>query len=100
MAQRRDNLAGFALGVFRIKDMLEHSLARSNVQNGGPGLDIRLYDRSPPREQQLLFTTIPVDGAAGQVPSHLSFARTLDVAGRTWELILTSPAAGLSVWSI
>ena len=100
VAQRRENLAGFALGVFRIADMLEHSLARSDAHTGEPGLDIQLYDRSAPPEQQLLFTTAPVNGAAGQAPSRLSFARTFDVAGRTWELILTSPAAGLSVWSI
>ena len=100
LAQRRENLAGFALGVFRIKDMLEHSLARSDAQNGGPGLDIQLYDRSAPREQQLLFTTVSANGAAGHAPPRLSFTKTFDVAGRTWELILTSPAAGLSVWSI
>jgi len=100
MAQRRENLAGFALGVFRIKDMLEHSLARSDAQNGGLGLDIQLYDRSAPSEQQLLFTTLPVNGAAGRAPSHLKLSKTFDVAGRTWELIFSSPAAGMSVLSI
>ncbi|MCH8832129.1 MAG: CHASE domain-containing protein, partial [Chloroflexi bacterium] len=98
--QRRENLAGFALGVFRITDMLERSLAQSGTQTGGPGLDIQLYDRSAPPEQQLLFSTIPVNGAEGQAPSRLSFAKTFDVAGRNWELILTSTGAGLSVWSI
>ena len=100
LAQRRENLTGFALGVFRISDMLEHSLARSDTQTSGPGLDIQLYDRSAPPEQQLLFTTVPGNGAAAQVQSRLSLSRTFDVAGRNWELILTSPAAGLSVWSI
>ena len=100
LVQRQENLMGFALGVYRITDMLEHSLARSNAQTGGPGLDIQLYDRSAPPEQQLLFSTIPVDGAAGQAPPRLSFAKSFDVADRTWELVLTSPAAGLSVWSI
>ena len=100
VAQRRENLAGFALGVFRITDMLEASLAQSSVETGGPGLDVSLYDRSAPREQQLLFTTNPVNGTAGQAPPHLSLSRTFDVAGRTWELVLASPDAGLSVWSI
>ena len=100
MAQRQENLAGFALGVFRIKDMLEHSLARANGQKGGPVVDIQLYDRSAAPEQQLLFTTVLDNDAAGQAPPRLTFAKAFDVAGRTWELILTSPAAGSSVWSI
>ncbi|MCI0897766.1 MAG: CHASE domain-containing protein [Chloroflexi bacterium] len=98
--QKRENLAGFALGVFRITDMIDSSLADIRERTGGPGLDIQLYDRSAPQEQQLLFATSSVDGAAVRSPSRLSFAETFDVAGRTWELILTSPGAGLSVWSI
>ena len=100
LAQRRENLMGFALGVFRITDMLEHSLALSDAHTGESGLNFQLYDRSAPPEQQLLFTTVPVNGAEGQAPSRLSFVETFDVADRTWELIVTSPAAGLSVWSI
>ena len=100
LAQRRENLMGFALGVFRITDMLEHALALSDAHTGGPGLNIQLYDRSAPPEQQLLFTTVPVNGAEGQPSSGLSFTETFDVADRTWELIVTSPVAGLSVWSI
>ena len=73
MSQRRENLAGFALGVFRVKDMLENSLTRPHAKNGGRGLDIQLYDRSAPPEQQLLFTTVPVNGAevAGPVAPEL-----------------------------
>ena len=100
LAQRRENLAGFALGVFRITDIINHSLADIRERTGGPGLDIQLYDRSAPPEQQLLFATSTVNGAAAQTPSRLSFAESFDVAGRTWELILTSPGAELSVWSI
>ena len=100
LAQRRENLTGFALGVFRIGDMLELAPARPNVENSGPGLDVQLYDRSAPPEQQLLFSTVSANGAAAQAKSRLSFARTISVADRTWELILTSPAEGLSVWSI
>ncbi|MCH8989631.1 MAG: CHASE domain-containing protein [Chloroflexi bacterium] len=100
LAQRRENLAGFALGVFRITDMVDRSLADVRERTGGLGLDIQIYDRSAPPEQQLLFATSTVNGTAGQGPSRLGFAETFDVAGRTWELILTSPGAGLSVWSI
>ena len=98
--QKRKNLAGFALGVFRITDIVNHSLADVREQTGGSNLDIQLYDRSAPPEQQLLFATSTANGAPVQVPSRLGFAKTFDVAGRTWELILTSPGAGLSVWSI
>ncbi|MCH8226781.1 MAG: CHASE domain-containing protein, partial [Chloroflexi bacterium] len=98
--QKRENLAGFALGVFRITDMIDKSLAATRERTGGPGLDIQLYDRSAPQEQQLLFATYTVSDTARPAPSRLSFAETFDVAGRTWELILTSPGAGLSVWSI
>ena len=93
-AQRRESLQGFALGVFRIKDMLDHSLTQFNVGNGGTDLEVLLYDRSAPPERQLLFTTVSANGAAGQAPSGLSFSKTINVADRTWELILTSPTGG------
>ena len=105
LAQRRENLAGFALAVFQINELLNHSLSLFNVQNGESGLEVQLYDRSAPPEQQLLFSgghteSAAIGSGAGQSPSGLSTAKTFKVADRTWELILISPSPRLSLWSI
>lgn len=100
LVERRDNLAGFALGAFRTKDILEHATGGLTRQHGPLGLDVEVYDRSAPLEQQLLYATSPVNAAAGQAQPDLSFSQTFDVAGRTWELILTPSSTGLTVWSI
>jgi HD-GYP domain-containing protein (c-di-GMP phosphodiesterase class II)/CHASE1-domain containing sensor protein len=44
LAQRRDNLWGFVLGVFQPRDMLESALNKFNPQ----GIDVCLYDPSVP----------------------------------------------------
>lgn len=70
------------------------------MQIGHPGLNVEVYDSSAPLEQQLLFTTIPDNNTAEQARPNLSHSQTFDVAGRTWELILTSPATGSPVWLV
>jgi PAS domain S-box-containing protein len=49
--QRRQQLRGFAVGVFRISDIVEQALA--SLTPGG--IDIRIYDTSDEDEQQLLY---------------------------------------------
>jgi PAS domain S-box-containing protein len=91
--QRRHNLNGFAVGLFRIGDMVEATL------KGLPpaGIDVYLYDRSPINGEQPLYVhasrlrqgpppTIEEDGRTA--PAGLSWRTTFDVAGRRWSLSL------------
>ena len=78
---RRAALLGFVLGVFRIGDMAEKSLAGLKES----GLDIALYDVSAPKAEQFLYRR--PNGKQGQPPrpftGHL-YSKVLDVAGHRW----------------
>jgi len=93
--KRPENLAGFALGVFRIGDILEKSL--SYLKPGG--IDMTIYDRSAPEKESFLYyhrsrarmATSGSPGAEQNEPATgLNYAKTLNVAGRTW-LVLCRP---------
>ncbi|MBE3071044.1 MAG: diguanylate cyclase [Planctomycetes bacterium] len=94
VARRREDLAGFVLGVFRTGDLLASAMSRL-VR----GIDVTLYDASAPQESRLLAThSSRVRGPADVAPplvettanSPLRLARTLPVAGRQW-LVLAAP---------
>lgn len=57
--ERRRQLKGFVLGVIRISDVVEATLAQTEPQ----GLLLRLRDLSAEGEQQLLYTFLPRSGA-------------------------------------
>ena len=93
LVQRRETLIGFALGVFRIKDIVDQSLARASSEEIISEIDIQLYDRSAPQGQQMLLSG-PLDAdTRGQVGPVFRFAKAFDVAGRNWEVIVTSSAS-------
>ncbi|MCE5194224.1 MAG: CHASE domain-containing protein [Nitrospiraceae bacterium] len=77
LSKRRKNLAGFALGVFRVGDIVESSLKNLNYQDFG----IYLYDLSSKTDEELLYTN-----TNEQKPKSVIFAsKTLfDIAGRQW----------------
>ena len=87
--ERRENLMGFALGVFRIGDMVLESLKELLDRD----IDIHLYDDSAPEGERLLLS-LPA-GSAGDAPvvrepvyalDEMSFHARLDVPGRRWSL--------------
>ncbi|MGB2755352.1 MAG: PAS domain S-box protein, partial [Phycisphaerae bacterium] len=93
---RRANLEGFVLGVFRIGDLLESALSQLEPHD----VDVALYDRSAPVGKRLLafhsscLRQVPAempDDADAHAPRGLHRAATLDVAGRKW-LVLCTPA--------
>ena len=90
LAQRRETLIGFALGVFRIKDIVDQSLARANSGELISEIDVQLYDRSAPPGQQMLLSGPLSADTRGQVGPVFRFAKVFDVAGRNWEVIVTS----------
>jgi diguanylate cyclase (GGDEF)-like protein/PAS domain S-box-containing protein len=87
--KRHENLEGFALGVFRIWDILEKSL----TYLAPVSLDIYLYDRSAPEKESLLYynpsitrktKNLPTDDQEAGLEARLEYAKTLNVAGREW----------------
>ena len=93
LAQRRENLIGFALGVFGIKGIVDQSLARASSEEIVSEIDIQLYDRSAPQGEQVLFSGTPGADTRGQVRPVFRFAHGFDEAGRNWEVIVTSSAS-------
>jgi PAS domain S-box-containing protein len=89
--ERRQNLRGYATGVFRIRDMLEASLPRS----AGQRIALRLYDETAVAGKRLLYshqwpaqrnTSRAVDEANEESPVRPQWDATVEVAGRRWTL--------------
>jgi len=85
---RWDNLEGFALGVFRIGDIVEKAENYLNPE----GVDIFVYDESAPVEERYLYTHSsrtrknPILNPY-QPKTDLINSKMLEVAGRKWMLI-------------
>jgi len=91
---RHENLEGFVLGVFCIGDILEHALTYLEPQ----GIDVQLYDRSPPQGERFLCfhpsrtRKAPPARIPDKEPEQstgLHFAKTLALAGRAWLVVCT-----------
>ncbi|MES9904215.1 MAG: response regulator, partial [Sedimenticola sp.] len=90
--QRRRNLVGFALGVYRVDDLIEKVLEKEFYTDRG--IHLLLYDRSAQKEGQLLYAHDNGSGGGhDDAPSlegalkmpHLS--HQFDVGGRQWVLM-------------
>ncbi len=79
---RRDALAGFVLGVFRMKDVVDNSSANAAVT----GLGLAVFDRDARSGQRLLYPRSARFDSVGDLPPGLVETRRVSVAGRTWEL--------------
>lgn len=98
LSNRRENLTGFIVGVFHIKDMIENSIAPANLGEVGPDADIELYDSAAPVGEQLLFTELSSNDRQSQSRSSMRLAHPFDIGGRKLEAVVTSSA--LPVWLI
>jgi len=95
---RRENLEGFALGVFRIPDILEQSLTYLEPE----GVDVCLHDETAPANERFLYfhntritktaVTDP-DAAEADRRPDLKHIEKIDFAGREWSVVCT-PAPG------
>lgn len=93
LGQRRENLAGFALGVFRIDRMVDTILQTVTL---AAGFDIYLYDRAAaPGDQLLHFHSSRLDTSPRSplpetdVAAGLHWERTIEVAGRSWTMLFS-----------
>jgi len=89
---RREKLEGFALGVFRIGDIIEKSASYLTAKE----IDFYLYDESAPMEERFLYfhrsrasNAAVMSKRSEETKSETGFqyARTLDVAGRKWKVL-------------
>jgi PAS domain S-box-containing protein len=98
VAERRQALRGFVVGVFRLAGMVETALSR--LRPGG--IDIRLDDLSAPAGERLLYfhpsrvrrkSSPPPAGGEIESLNDTCRASRYSVGGRTWQLLCT-PAPG------
>ncbi|HXZ40831.1 MAG TPA: CHASE domain-containing protein [Terriglobales bacterium] len=80
---RRAALIGFALGVFRIQDMVEKTGA---IPNPASGLRIAIFDRDAELGERLLYPKGARFDSAEDLPKNFRTMRTIQVGGRTWEM--------------
>ncbi len=90
--ERRSRLKGFALGVFRIGEIVEQALDDIPAA----GLDISLQDETAPTDERLLYfhasrTRAPGAGLSPAPPMQLRIP--LELPGRQWQMLF-SPAPG------
>ena len=84
IADRRKNLRGFALGVYRVGDIVEMALADRDIK----GIQLRITDESADVDQRLLFESIDLDSQDGD--ARLQTAFRYDVGGRKWHFRFTA----------
>ena len=98
--QRRDALAGFALGVFRIGDLIDNAWGKAGLQPLTGDNKLFLFDRSAPEGSQALSMPAVENGAAGAAQSGpLALTGALSIGGRVWEATITAPGKSLfTIW--
>jgi len=87
--ERRKNLSGFALGVFRIGSIIEKSLSR--IGSGLPAMDVFIFDRSAPVGGQLLYPKSAEDRSQEELASSDCIVTARNVAGRSWSISFCPP---------
>jgi PAS domain S-box-containing protein len=91
---RPATVAGFCVGVFRIRAIVEHALKSERR----PGVNLALFDVTQPGGSNLLYhrsAAHPPEAPPSGVPTlgkGLQHRAQLDVAGRSW-LIVSTPSA-------
>jgi signal transduction histidine kinase len=97
IADRREALVGFVLGVFRFNDMIETALQGFAFADA---LDVYLYDDTASPEERLIYfhhsplrqdSAVPLSET--EVYEGLYSATAYDVAGRDWSIVV-KPAPG------
>ncbi len=92
LAERRDALAGFVLGVVRIGDMIEATLRDLSSTDA---LDIYIYDQAAPDGERLIYyhpsplqRQLSEPLPESEVMSGLKRVTDYDVAGRQWTIVI------------
>ncbi len=84
--ERRENLLGYAAGVFRFGDMVDAALRGINLK----GVELSLIDEFAPPGKALLYSNISQNNSAA---GALSFTKNIQVADRIW-IVKFNPTSG------
>ncbi len=97
--QRRDSLAGFVLGVFRVGDLVSGAWESAGLPPLTEGAEFFLFDRSAPEGSQALLISTGEPGAGAMPSGGLAFTDYMEIGGRTWEAVITtSSPSPLLLW--
>lgn len=80
ITERRENLAGYAVGVFRVGDIVTQAMEAQKVD----GITIRITDQSADNDRQILFDD------TGSESSGLASIFEYEVGGRQWLIEFTA----------
>jgi PAS domain S-box-containing protein len=86
LEQRRQNLAGFVYSPLRADDLFHRILAPSLAGE----LSVKIYDGGKLSPLHLLHESIPPDADSEGYRPRFARTTSMDVAGRTWELVLAT----------
>ncbi len=89
MEERRKNLMGFVMGVFRFGDMVNTALKGLNLT----GIELSLFDESAAPERRILYSNVSQENSKSEA---LNYTKTLNVADRQWTVIFRSTPEYLS----
>ena len=91
--ERRRNLEGFVLGVFRISDLADAAIHDGSIQ--APSITFQIFDKSAADGSQRLYPKSSDVNGEMTVQPPLRRTQTLNVAGRDWLIVATpSQASG------
>ena len=87
----RSGIAGFALGVFRIGDLLVSAGAEEHT-NGG--IDVAIFDESASGAERLLYPRVAAGKwtSGSEIRSAQRHEHALDFGGRRWKIVAYSSA--------
>jgi PAS domain S-box-containing protein len=88
---RRRNLMGFVLGVYRMSEIFEKAIAHFNPA----GMDVYFFDQSAPADSRFLYfhpsrtrlAPVTPSGTEAEIKESFHYAGSVDVGGRKWQLV-------------
>ena len=82
--ERREALAGFALGVIRVGDIVEKT---GQAEGAARSLGLVIRDLDAPRTERLLYPKAANFDPFGKLPGVFRATRTISVADRSWQVV-------------
>lgn len=94
VSERRAGLAGFALGVFRVGEIVKAAEREREAVDDFSDMNLCIYDLSAPPPRQKLFSCGPAPDTPAPLLKTLHAAERLDIGGRQWQIVVT-PMGGI-----
>nr|MBC8280375.1 response regulator [Chloroflexota bacterium] len=101
VADRRENLIGFVVGVYKTGAIVNPATAEVSIEGQTSAIDsnlhISVYDRTAHPDNQLFSQSDSQTIGESEKDTGLRFIQTIAVAGRTWEIVVTSSSSRI-IW--